>query len=109
MEFFDRPLLKKEIEKLQRSYGVYIKLTIDIKRELVVAGCVLHADGEKILLDKGSRQNDIWGGGLDLENKVVDTSAVLNIRPKLGNDNLEILDSELRKKFILITNKFFSL
>jgi len=80
---------------------------VDIEEEWVVVGVELHADGEKILLEKGSRQNNIWGGGIDLENKQIDTTAVLNIRPRLDNDNLEILDSIRRKKFIEIIKKYF--
>ena len=107
MEFIDRPLAKEEILKIQKDYGNYVKLTVDIEKEWVIVGGELHADGEKILLEKGSRQNDIWGGGINLEDKQIDTTAVLNIRPRLNNDNLEILDSARREKFIKIIKKYF--
>lgn len=107
MEFIDRSLTKEEILKLQKDYGSYIKLTLDLENQWIIAGGELHADGEKILLEKGSKQDDIWGGGMNLENKQIDTTAVLNIRPRLSNDNLEILDSKRREKFIQIVKKYF--
>ena len=107
MEFVDKALTLKEIKNLQNKYGNYVKLTVDIEEGLVAVGGELHADGEKILLEKGSKQDDIWGGGINLENKQIDTTAVLNIRPRLNNDNLEILDSTRREKFIKIVKKYF--
>lgn len=107
MEFIDKSLTKEEILKLQKDYGSYIKLTLDLENQWIIAGGELHADGEKILLEKGSKQDDIWGGGMNLENKQIDTTAVLNIRPRLNNDNLEILDSKRREKFIQIVKKYF--
>jgi len=107
MEFIDKPLTKEEILKIQKNYGDYVKLTVDIKKEWVIAGGELHADGEEVLLERGSQQNNIWGGGIDLMSKQIDTTAVLNIRPRVDNSNLEILDSARRKKFIEIVKKYF--
>ncbi len=107
MEFFDRPLTSEEIVNLQQNYGDYVKLTIDIENQWLVAGGELHADGEKLLLEKGSKQDSIWGGGINLLDKQIDTIAVLNLRPRLGNDNLEILDSVRREKFIKIGKTYF--
>ena len=107
MKFFDYPLTFNDIKKLQNKWGDYLKVTVDIEKKWVVVGGELHADGERILLEKGSNQDDIWGGGVNLKNKQIDTIAVLNLRPRLGNDNLEILDPERRKKFIEIVKEFF--
>lgn len=107
MKFIDKALTSQEIKDLQNKYGNYLKLTVDIEKEWLIAGGELHADGEEILLEKGSRQDDIWGGGLNLGKKQIDTIAVLNIRPRLNNDNLEILDSVRREKFIKIVKKYF--
>lgn len=82
-------------------------MAVDIKKNCLVAGCELHADGEKVLLKKGSRQDNIWGGGVSISSKQIDTTAVLNLRPKLGNDNLEILDLKRREKFLKIVKRFF--
>lgn len=84
MDFIDNKLSKDEIINLRRKYGDYIKLTVDVENKWLVIGGELHADGEKILLGRGSKQNDIWGGGINMIDKQVDTTAVLNVRPRLG-------------------------
>ncbi len=109
MEFIDRVLTKREIVKLRQEYGDYIKLTVDVANEWIVAGGKLHADGEKALIEKGSKQENIWGGGIDFVSKQVDTTAVLNIRPRLGNDNLEILNPDIRNKFLAIIEELFKI
>ncbi|EKD57287.1 MAG: hypothetical protein ACD_57C00350G0004 [uncultured bacterium] len=107
MKFVDKELTKTEILSFRKKYGNYIKLTVDVENEWIVAGGDLHADGEKVLLEKGSRQNDIWGGGINFFDKQIDTTAVLNIRPRLNNDNLEILNSKIRKEFHDIIKRYF--
>jgi|SRR3989344_3492804 len=107
MDFIDKKLTKDEVLILRKKYSNYIKLTIDVENKWIVAGGELHADGEKVLLEKGSKQNDIWGGGVNMFDKQIDTTAVLNIRPRLNNDNLEILDPEIRRKFHDIIKKYF--
>jgi len=109
MKLVDYPLTLEEVREFQEEGGNYLKLTVDIENCWLVAGGELHADGEKILLGKGSRQDDIWGGGINLRDKQIDTTAVLNFRPKLGNDSLEILDSEKREKFIKTVKKIFQI
>jgi len=108
MKLILSPLNKQEIKTLQKKYGSYIKVTVDIKKNILVAGCILHADGEKILLDQKSLQDNIWGGGINLTTGEIDATAVLNIRPKLQNNSLEILDPSRRKKLINIVKKLFS-
>ncbi len=107
MDFIDKKLTKDEVLVLRKKYGAYIKLTVDVENKWIVAGGELHADGEKVLLEKGSKQNDVWGGGINFLDKQIDTTAVLNIRPRLNNDNLEILDPEIRRKFYDIIKKYF--
>lgn len=108
MELISETLPASEIERIQERYGRYIKITADIARGLCVVGCELHADGEEILLRRGSRQDDIWGGGLDFYTKEIDTSAVLNLRPRLGNNSMEILDNKRREAFLGCVRRIFS-
>ena len=108
MKFVHKPLSKKEIASLKKKYGSYLKLTIDLDQENIVAGCTLHADGESFLLRSGASSVNIWGGGVNLNTKTIDTIAVLNLRPSLNNPGMEILDSRKREKFIKIVKKIFA-
>src|SRR3972149_8486344 len=91
------PYTKKEIKSLKELFDSYIKTVIDVKRKICSAGCDRHFESEAILLKKGSTQSDIWGGGLDLETKVIDFNSFINIRPKDGNTSGDREDAAKRE------------
>ncbi len=97
---------EEDIQKLSKELDGYIKLVADIKKEILYGGSRLHADSEKILIDTGSLQENVWGGGVDLISKKIDCSAVANIRSSM-NPSTEILNPDTRQKFIKIVKKYF--
>lgn len=101
------PYTKEEIEKLKEEFNAYIKTVIDIKKKICSAGANRHFESEKILLEQGSNQQDLWGGGVDLETKVIDCNSFINIRPIDNNASNEIQDSLTRKQFEELTKYFF--
>lgn len=107
MKYINSVLSVEEVEDLRKEYGDYVKITVDLENGQLVAGCELHADGEKILLENGAKQDNIWGGGVNFITKEIDTMAVLNLRPNLNNNSLEIIDSERRNRFLAIAQKIF--
>lgn len=98
-------LNKKDFERARKDYGSYVKLTIDLEREIVALGGEYHADAEKMLLEKGSQQKDIWGGGLNLETKKLETNAIINLKAGI-NDSTEIMENLKREKFLEIAKRF---
>ena len=103
----NEPYTKEEIEKLREVFDVYIKTVIDIENKICCAGMDRHFEGEKILLEQGSSQANIWGGGVDLETKIIDYNSFINIRPTQKNPSNEILDPEIRKLYKDLTKYFF--
>lgn len=101
------PYTAEEIVKLREQFDTYIKTVIDVKKKICSAGCDRHFESEKILLDKGSKQKDLWGGGIDINTQVIDCNAFINIRPQQGNTSNEIQDSAVRKEFERLTKYFF--
>ncbi|OGG34918.1 hypothetical protein A2363_01710 [Candidatus Gottesmanbacteria bacterium RIFOXYB1_FULL_47_11] len=101
------PFTITEIQQLREQFDSYIKTVIDVENRICSAGCDRHFESEKILLDRGSKQEDIWGGGIDLETKTIDGNSFINIRPTQGNTSNEIQDSDIRKSFEEITKYFF--
>ena len=84
-------------KKIAEDFKGYIKVVVDIRRKILAAGGEKHADGERLLLEDGSRQEDLWGAGLDLETGEMDFDSLINLRPT-QNRSREILDEEIRKK-----------
>jgi len=101
------PFTKEEIQQLREQFDGYIKTVIDIEKKICSAGCDRHFESERILLDQGSKQENIWGGGIDLETKTIDGNSFINIRPTQGNTSNEIQDQAIRKSFEEITKYFF--
>lgn len=101
------PFTQEEIIKLQEMFDVYIKTVIDISNKICSAGCDRHYESERILLERGSSQEVIWGGGIDLETKIIDCNSFINIRPQQNNTSNEIQDSKIREKFEELTRYFF--
>ncbi len=77
----------------------YIKLAVDVARGILAGGGEYHADCEEILLENGSRQEDIWGADWYPENRTVTFGALINIRPREGNRSMEIEDAA-RERFL---------
>lgn len=102
-----QPFTKEEIEKLKEVFDVYIKTVIDIKNKICSAGMDRHFEGEELLLKQGSKQSDVWGGGIDLETKIIDFNSFINIRPNDNNKSNEIQDSNIRKDYEELTKFFF--
>lgn len=101
------PFTKEEIEKSREFFDIYIKTVIDIEKKVCSAGMDRHFEGERILLNQGSKQPDIWGGGIDLATKIIDCNSFINIRPNDGNNSNEILDGKMREKYEKLTKYFF--
>ncbi len=101
------PYSEEEIKKLRELFDVYIKTVVDIKKKICSAGCDRHFDGEKILLNQGSLQEDLWGGGIDLETMIVDCNSMINIRPQQKNSSNEIQNVKIREEFEKLTKYFF--
>jgi hypothetical protein len=89
---------KRQIEEMLQTLETYIKLAVDIERGILAGGGALHADGEAVLIDDGSRQEDIWGADWIPDTQEVRFEALINIRPRQNNRSMTILDPSIRQK-----------
>lgn len=101
------PFTKDEIAKLREQFGDYIKTVIDVKKRNCSAGMDRHFEGEAILLEQGAQQSDIWGGGIDVQTKVIDFNSLINIRPTDDNNSNEIQNADTRDTYKKLTEYFF--
>ncbi|MFA6525829.1 MAG: DUF5674 family protein [Candidatus Buchananbacteria bacterium] len=98
-----------EVRKLaEESYGEMVKAVADINLGILAIGGEFHADGEQLLLAKGSRQVDLWGFNIYPDNpadSILIYDSLINIRPKDNNRSTEIQLPEIRKKIFEIFEK----
>ncbi|MDP3763651.1 MAG: DUF5674 family protein [bacterium] len=92
------PVDKVTLKKVAEDLEGYIKFVTDVERKIITAGGLRHFEGEQLLLRDGSRQGNLWGGGLDLETGEVDFDSMVNLRPNDNNSSREVLSQDLRKK-----------
>jgi len=101
------PFTTTQIEQLKQQFDIYIKTVIDIENKICSAGMDRHFEGEQILLKHGSKQSNIWGGGVDLITKEIDYNSFINIRPNDNNPKNEIQSEKIKKEYKKLTNYFF--
>ena len=86
-------------EIASRRYGDLIKVVVDIDKKIMAIGGEMHADEEKILLEYGSLQDNLWGINIypefDKESRI-EFDSVINIRPRQNNRSRSVEDEKMR-------------
>jgi len=96
---------EETLKKVSEEFDGYVKFVVDIEQEIITAGGEKHVDGEQLLLKAGSKQENLWGGGLDLETEEIDFDSMINIRPDQNNTSREVLSEIIREKMKIIVRK----
>ena len=98
----------KELKKMaQKMFGNLVKAVVDIKKEIMAIDGEMHADEEALLLEKGSKQTDLWGINLfpgDIKN-FIEYDSIINLRPAQGNRSRGVDDAKIRQRIIKIVNR----
>jgi len=88
-----------EIKLVSEHFHGFIKVVVDIENGILCAGADRHVDEEQELLKYGSKQSNLWGGGLDLESGEIDYNSMINLRPNQDNPSRDVLSKEIREIF----------
>ncbi len=88
----------------------YIKVAVDIKQGILAGGGIMHADCERVLIESGSRQINIWGADWYPKEKRMAFGSLINISRQVKKgvrlkEPMQIQDPEIRKKVEQITRK----
>jgi len=87
---------KQQLQEMMEMLETYVKLAVDVEREILAGGGAMHADCEAVLLEDGSQQEFIWGADWNPESQEVTFESLINIRPRQNNRSLELQDPNLR-------------
>lgn len=109
IKIISSPISIEEIKKMaNEQFGDMIKAIVDVEREIIALGGELHVDGEALLLENSSKQNNIWGiniypfvNGEDW----IEFDSMVNIRPSQGNRSRGVDNSEIRDRIRKIVSK----
>lgn len=88
----------------------FIKAVVDINRQVIAYDAGMHVDLEQLLLEQGSRQQDIWGINLlkgVSGDEWIEFDSMINIRPGQNNRSRGVENENIRNKIIEIVNQLF--
>ncbi len=109
MKFVDKEITLEELKKMSnRMFGGLVKAVVDIEKEVMIVDGEMHADEEKYLIDKGSKQDNLWGINLypnQNQENFIEFDSVINLRPRLNNFSRGIDNPKIREKIIQVVKK----
>jgi len=94
-------------------FGNLVKAVVDIERNIMAVDGELHADEEKMLLEDGSRQENLWGINVYPEMDrsgpdFVEFDSMINLRPRQKNLTRGIDNPDVREKILVIIGELIS-
>ena len=92
-------------------YDDLVKAVVDIKKDIMAVDAEMHADQERLLIENGSKQEDLWGINLypGLSGKdFLEFDSMINMRPSQGNRSRSVDDAKLKEKIREIVNKLIA-
>ena len=100
--------INKLNEMSVKMFGNLVKAVVDIEKKIMAVNSELHADEEALLLEKGSKQKNLWGINIYPElsgDDFVEFDSMINLRPSQDNRSRGVDNPEIRKKIIDIVNR----
>ena len=98
-----------DLEKMSESFSEgLVKAVVDVQQEIMAVDSELHADLEKVLIEKGAYQENLWGINLypDLEGEdFVEFDSMINIRPRQNNRSRGVEDLAIRNAILRLVDK----
>jgi hypothetical protein len=104
----DKITISELREMSQKMFGNLIKAVVDVEKEILAVDAELHADEEALLLENGSKQENLWGINLYLEAKgedFVEFDSMINLRPSQNNRSRDVENPQIRAKIFEIVQK----
>ncbi|MEK6715576.1 MAG: DUF5674 family protein [Candidatus Omnitrophota bacterium] len=104
----DKISLNEIKQMADEMFGNMVKVVVDVEREIMAIDGELHADEEALLLENGSKQQNLWGINIYPEltgDDFIEFDSVINLRPSQGNKSRGVDDRKVREKIINILNK----
>jgi len=99
--------IKELKEMASNMFGNLVKAVVDIEKGKLVVDAELHSDQEAYLLEKGSKQENLWGINIYPEltgEEMIEFDSMINLRPSQDNNSRGVEDEKIREKILDIVN-----
>jgi len=103
----EEKISRSQLKEMAASFGNFVKAVVDVEKQIMALGGELHADEEALLLERGSRQHNLWGINLYPElqgEEFIEFDSLINLRPIQGNRTRGIDDAGIRQRIKEIVN-----
>jgi hypothetical protein len=102
IKIIDKAILIADLRQIAKAgFGDMVKAVVDLETGIMAVGGELHADGEALLLDQGSRQENLWGFNIyvnEPQESWLEYNSMINIRPSQNNLSRDIQNEEIKQK-----------
>lgn len=110
MKLIDTSITNNELLDMSKKiFDGLVKAVVDIESEIMVVDAELHADQEDYLIQRGSKQENLWGINIYPEevdsNNWLEFDSMINLRPSQNNRSREIENEVIRAKVASIVEK----
>lgn len=103
------PISLSDVMALAKDqFGVMVKATVDVEREVLALGGELHCDEEALLLEDGSEQGHLWGINIYPEKPEADRiefDSMINVRPSQNNRSRSVENPATQERISRIVSK----
>ncbi len=110
MKIIEKKITIKELEAMAQEIFVnLVKAVVDIEKKIMAINGELHADEEALLIERGSKQQNLWGiniyPGLKDSDNFIEFDSMINLRPSQNNRSRSVEDIGIQKRIRKIVNK----
>jgi len=99
-------------EMSEKMFGNLVKAVVDVEKEIIAVDGELHADEAELLVENGSRHENLWGiniypevdppaGGEDW----IEFDSMINLKPLIGNRTRGIDNPGIKEKVLKVVSK----
>jgi len=101
-----------ELKKIaEERFGDMVKAVVDLELKIMVIGAEMHSDAEGYLLERGSKQDNLWGINLYPDNYAedfVEFDSMINIKPRQNNRSRGVDDKNIQIQIREVINKLIN-
>ncbi|HEY4519147.1 MAG TPA: DUF5674 family protein [Candidatus Paceibacterota bacterium] len=112
IKIIDQKITESELREIAKDfYTDMIKGVVDVERGILAMGGEYHIDASTVLIENGSRQQDVWGFNWYFDktgDERIEYVSLINIRPAQGNRAMEAQDGFLRDTMKTVILKYLS-
>lgn len=96
------PIKKAELKRIADEWGSdFVKGVVDVARGIMAVGGAFHTDEEEMLVEQGSRRENLWGINLypqKTEDAWIAFDSLINIKPAQGNRSMNVEDNDIKER-----------